>query len=46
MGHMLRRVAEQALLYATSDGNPLVVRLLAAIQSGEALGHRTPLRPS
>jgi len=36
MGHVLRRVANKRS-YTASDANPLVVRLLAAIQAGEAL---------
>ena len=36
MGHVLRRVTNKRS-YTVSDANPLVVRLLEAIQSGEAL---------
>ena len=36
MGHVLRRVVNKRS-YTASDANPLVMRLLAAIQAGEAL---------
>ena len=36
MGHVLRRVANKRS-YVASDGNALVVRLLRAVQAGEAL---------